>query len=843
MPGLRSRGLRMRAGSFAGVFLMILMTATVAAAAGQIMATALGAPGPGRFAATDAVVRADPTVRFGHGDSADKQDVVRSALLPVSTLDRVGRVDGVRSVVGDVSFPVTVIGRDGTPLPTRGGVPAHAHGWPSAGVTPYRLLAGRAPARPNEIVLDQRLAQFGGLGIGDAVRIVSPAGAATVRLVGVVRGSGAEQDRRSSLFLTQAWAQSLSGLGTGYNAIAVRSQPGTNSTTVVRRIAQTLGGSVQVLDRRHAAAADAGDPGAYNRVQLVAVIASGGGITLAISIFVLGGTVAFAAERRRREIALLRAVGATPGQVRAMLLRETAAIGLLAGVAGCVAENALSGLFAHALTSVGLAPNGFVITPSWIPYAIAVGACAVVAVLATLLATRRALAVRPAEALVESTTPPRRLGVLRSLLGLLALGGGLTLVIVLASQALSFATLAAFAFMIGVAFLGPFVLGWPAALLGRVLLPAGGAGFLAGSGLNAGRFRVGALGAAVALVVALTGTQVLGIATAQRSTQRATAQRVHAGHVLVPRAGGGLPPSVAQAAAHLPGATATGVVSTELFVLDSGLRNQGSSWRAAGLDPSSARSTLALDVEAGSLDAVHGHVVAVSDTFARAGAVQLGRVLHTRLADGTPAQLRVVAIYRRSNGLGDVVMPHDLALAHAAAALDSAVFVSGSGARLASGLRAIAHAVPTAVVQSRSAYLAEVKAQDQQNAQAQWAIAALMILVAAMAALNTGAIAAADRRRELVLARLCGATRGQVIRAWTLDSLLTTLAGIAVGSVVVLASLSGAGSDPTGGPLAIPWGQAGVVVGGSLALGLIGALLPAAMIGRAPLTALAAARE
>lgn len=834
----------MRAGSFVGVFLMILMTATVAAAAGQIMATALGAPGPGRFAATDAVVRADPTVKFGHGDSADKQDVVRSALLPVSALDRVGRIDGVRSVVGDISFPVTVIGRDGTPLPTRGGVSAHAHGWPSAGLTPYRLLAGRAPARPNEIVLDQRLAQVGGLGIGDAVRIVSPAGAAPVRLVGIVSGSGAEQDRRSSLFLTQAWAQRLSGLGPGYNAIAVRSLPGTNSmTTVVRRIAQAMGKSVQVLDRRHAAAADAGDPGAYNRVQLVAVIASGGGITLAISIFVLGGTVAFAAERRRREIALLRAVGATPGQVRAMLLRETAAVGLFAGAAGCVAEGALSGVFAHALTSVGLAPDGFVITPSWIPYAIAIGVGVVVAVLATLLAARRALAVRPAEALVESATPPRRLGVLRALLGLLALGGGLTLVIALSSHALSFATLAAFVFMIGVAFLGPFVLGWPAALLGRALLPAGGAGFLAGAGLSAGRFRVGALGAAVALVVALTATQVLSIATAQRATRRATAQRVHAAQVLVPRAGGGVPPSIAQAAAHLPGATATGVVSTELFVLDRGLTNQGSSWSAAGLDPASARGTLALDVEAGSLDAVHGEAVAVSDTFARAGGVRVGRVLHTRLADGIPAQLRVVAIYRRSNGLGDVVMPHDLALAHAAAALDSAVFVSGRGARLASGLRAIAHAVPTAVVQSRSAYLADVKAQDQQNAQAQWAVAALMILVAAMAALNTGAIAAADRRRELVLARLCGATRGQVICAWTLDSLLTTVAGIVMGSVVVLASLGGAGSDPTGGPLAIPWGQASLVIGGSLALGLVGALLPAALIGRAPLTALAAMRE
>ena len=72
MLGLGSGVLRVRAGSFAGLFVMISMTVMIAAAAGQIMATALGAPGPGRFATADAVVRADPTVKLGHGDNADK---------------------------------------------------------------------------------------------------------------------------------------------------------------------------------------------------------------------------------------------------------------------------------------------------------------------------------------------------------------------------------------------------------------------------------------------------------------------------------------------------------------------------------------------------------------------------------------------------------------------------------------------------------------------------------------------------------------------------------------------------------------------------------------------------
>ena len=58
-----------------------------------------------------------------------------------------------------------------------------------------------------------------------------------------------------------------------------------------------------------------------------------------------------------------------------------------------------------------------------------------------------------------------------------------------------------------------------------------------------------------------------------------------------------------------------------------------------------------------------------------------------------------------------------------------------------------------------------------------------------------------------------------------------------------IVSLADAGSDPSGGSLAVPLGQAGLVLGGAMALGLLGTLLPAAVIGRAPLTALAGLRE
>jgi putative ABC transport system permease protein len=452
--------------------------------------------------------------------------------------------------------------------------------------------------------------------------------------------------------------------------------------------------------------------------------------------------------------------------------------------------------------------------------------------------------VRPAEALVETALPERRMGAVRTLVGLVALGGGVTIVIVLSSGALSYATLAAFCFLIAIGLLGPVVVGWPVAFAARPLLAGGGPGFLAGAALRAGRFRVGAVAAAVALVVALAGTQVLSLATAQRATERATGQRVQADRVLVARAGDGLPPSVAGAAAKLPGVEAAGMVQTEVFLLDSDLTHEGESWDAAGVDPASARAALDLDVRSGSLEAVRGNGIAVSDTLADTGGVRLGSVLQARMADATPARLRVIAVYHSANGIGDIVLPHELALAHAGVALDSAVFVAGGhDAAVADGLDAIVRAVPTAAVRSRAAYLGDVKAQGQETARAQWVIVALMIAISAMAAFNTGAMAAAERRRELVLARLSGATRRQVVGALTLESLVTVLAGVGVGIAIVLASLAKAGSDPGGGPLVVPWDQAGLVVAGGITLGLMGTLVPLAFIGRARLTALAGVRE
>src|SRR5688572_17606421 len=149
--------LRARRSTLAGAFVAIFLAVTLAYATGLLMAGALGPPGAGRFAAADAVVRADPTVTIGRGEDAEAVDAIPGPRLPGTTLEQVTAVPGVAHAVGDVAFPAGAWDDHGGKLEAEGSDRIIGHGWASAALTPYRLSAGRAPRGPAEVVADARL--------------------------------------------------------------------------------------------------------------------------------------------------------------------------------------------------------------------------------------------------------------------------------------------------------------------------------------------------------------------------------------------------------------------------------------------------------------------------------------------------------------------------------------------------------------------------------------------------------------------------------------------------------------------------------------------------------------
>jgi len=805
MLALAASSLRSRRAAFTGAFVAVALAVTIVYAMGQVMAAALTSPGAGRLATADAVVTGHASVQFGSGEDAEQVPVAPAPRLTDADVARVRAIPGVREAVGDLAFPAAVGDRD-----------AEAHGWASARLTPFTLVAGRAPQAADEVVADRRL----GLRPGARVRIRVPAGVRPFRVSGVARSDVALRAAAPALFFSDAAASGLAATPGAVNAIAVRGDSG-----LTGRLRDALGPRFDVLDHRHAADADALHPRSEQRFILVAAMGSGGGLVMTIAIFVVASTLGFAIAQRRREIALLRAVGATPRQVRRMIAGEALLMSLAAAAVGVAGGIPLAAWLAGQLRDGGVAPADLVVPQNPLAAISAIGSGILVAQLAVLVAARRAARVPAGEALLEAAVEPRRLPRWRGVLGLTSLFGSASLFILAvgASPTLVavFAVNGALCAALGLALLAPFALGRPVAAVARIMAGRGGAGWwLAAASTAAGRRRVGAIAAPILLVVSLAGTQAALDGTDRAAVRDDSHARVQADAVLVPAAGGGLPLQTAAQARALPGVrAATGVLSTRVYLVGRGISNEGDADDAVGLS-GPARSTLDLGVTDGSLRDVRGRDVAISDLVAqRAGGLHLGDELRARLADTTPVRLRVVAIYAHSFGLGDVVLDHAVAARHAGVRADDAVFVDGPPAAVA----ALAQRTPGAAVLDRGAWFARLGAGQEDDAWITWIIVALAAIYAAIAVVNTTVMAMAERRRELDLVRLAGATRRQVVAMVRGEALATTL--VAVGGGVVISALAAVGIARAypDGHLAVAPVLVAVIVGGASLLGVVSA--------------------
>jgi putative ABC transport system permease protein len=824
--------LRTRRLTLAGAFAAILLAVTLAYATGLLLAGALGPPGPGRLAAADAVVRADPTVTIGRGDDAEKVDVVPGPRLPAAAVDRAAAVPGVERAIGDVAFPVGAWTADGRRLAPAGADRVQGHGWPSAALTPYRLSAGRAPVGPHAVVVDSRL----GVDVGQRIRIVSPGGDAAYRVSGIAAERASRDRSQAAVFFAAATADALSGAPGRVNAIGIVAEPGLQPAALQDRLRERLGIGVEVLDRSHGAHADAGDPDAADRLTLVAIFGTMGGIGGFVALFVVAGTFALAIAQRRRETAVLRALGATPRQVRRLIAGEALIVSVVATALGVLAGRPLAHAIVDVLADHGVAPAGFELGRPLIPLAVAIGGGIGIAQLAVVAAARRAGRVRPAEALREVAIEHDRPGAIQLVSGLLLLGGGATMALVFSGEAAAaFAILGALMLAMGTALLGRWLLGLPAAALSLPLRLLGAPGLLASTSLAANRWRTAALATPIVLIAMLVGTQGVLQASSQRHVERVTGARVSADHVVAGRDGAPLPAGTAAQLSRLPGVdAAVRMVPTDVVLLDEGL-GWDVPWPAAALDGDVA-AALDLGLVRGDLDDVRGTAVAVSDVVAAEGDLRVGDALHARMADTSSQTLRIAAVYDRSAGLGDVVLDPAFAGRHATTRAGEAIFVAG-GPAAGRSLARYAASHPGVAALNRREYLATLHVANNDEAWAVWLIVGLSVLFAAIAMLNTAAMATSERRAELATIRLLGGTGFQATRMIALEHAATVTAALAAGAVIAGVSINGVPDGVRGMPLVVP----AAIVGGLLAGAAILALAAGAVTARIALRASPAA--
>ncbi|MFE9139172.1 FtsX-like permease family protein [Streptomyces sp. NPDC007355] len=166
--------------------------------------------------------------------------------------------------------------------------------------------------------------------------------------------------------------------------------------------------------------------------RLVSLSAVFGGIAVMVVVFVVGSTLAVLVQQRMREMALLRAVGSLPGQIRLLVVSETLVVGALATVLALAPGHAAGRLMLERFAEGGMVSPEIPYRAGWIPLGIAAGAALLAAVAAAWIASRRAALIRPAAALAEAGLQRRWMSAPRLVFALLCLAGGTALALVTA---------------------------------------------------------------------------------------------------------------------------------------------------------------------------------------------------------------------------------------------------------------------------------------------------------------------------------------------------------------------------------------------------------------------------
>ncbi|WP_037623643.1 ABC transporter permease [Streptomyces aureus] len=831
------KSVRARKAGFLGAFLALMCAAALITACGTLLETGLrGTIRTERYAATPVVVSADQnvhrtTVKHKKGKTKVKhkaKPVAERAWLPQGLEAALAHTPGVARVVPELTFMAQPLTQGGT-----GGRTAYGHAWDSAALTPYRLTAGSAPQAATDLVVDAWLAGRAHLRVGDRLTVQSTREPRGYRVTGIA-APDADVRHQTSLFFSTAEAHRLAARPGKVTAFGVFPDPGIDTGQLRRAVAGALEGTAPgpALEGTHAQVRTGDARGAVEfldaataRTRLVSLGGAMGGTSLLVAVLVVVGTFALTVQQRHRELALLRAVAAGPGQIRGLLGREALIVGAVAGLTGALLGLPLGGLLHRRFVATAV-PATLQHTAGVFPVIAGVAATLAGAWAAARIASRRITRIRPAEALAESRTEPPRLPWGRVLAGLLLLAGGTVLVVLLASLRTEPAStpvtfLAVVVLSTSVALLGPLLVKAAVLLLGGPLGLVGPGGRLATANLRGNAARMAAVVTPLTLLVGMTCTVLFVTPTLGDAARAQAREGVRANWVVVP-SGPGVPAGVAREL-RARGDAATEVVRTTVRV---GLDK----YAAQGVTPAGLTRTWDPDVTAGSLGRLTDRTVAVSELAADRLHLKPGSTLGLTLGDGTPARLKVVAVYGRGLGFGDLTFGHDLLARHVDNPLAASVLVATTGTR--TEIEAALHGVPgVRVVSPRDADHLQAERQ-QANAEVNYLAMGLVLAFTAIAVVNTLALSVSERIREFALLRLAGATRRQVLRMLRTEALSVLLLATALGSGIALAVLTAFSVGMTGraAPAVTPLLYVAVVA----VTGLL-ALVATALPGRAAL--------
>ena len=714
-------------------------------------------------------------------------------LFPQPVADEVAATPGVALVMPVLERPLrlpaalalpTVAGPPLDALTINGVDPATA-----AAAIPIAPVEGRwlRPGEPRAALVRQSLAEQTGLGLGDTLRLPAADGSVELTIVGVLPPRPVFGDEE--LYVALETAQAIFGLPGQINALTGQFAAGQEAEALRGAILAELGagyaaGAVEAGGAEWDAALRIGE----------AAFTLFGGLALAMGGFIILNTFRTGVAERRRDIGMLRAVGAGRRAVIGMVVAESLLLGAVGTLLGILAGYALvSGLVAAIGPTWARyfgAPLG---RPTFGPAAwlVSVGLGLGVPLLSGLLPALSAGRLPPLEALRpsdEATGGHQGRG--RAVVGAATLA--LALAGLLSGQA-PLALLGALLSLAGLIVLSPLLVAPLARHGGRLLsaaFPREGAIAQGNMLRNPGRAAVtaSAMLISLAILVALAGLST----TFTRGLLGYLEQSMRADYMLVPEAlvlgqgNVGAGPELAERLRATPGVAAVTTLRQASGRLD------GVDAQIVGIDPATCPELAGLVFTAGGPEAygqlAAGGAAIVNSVLAAQAGVAPGDTIALETADGPRAYtVAAVGIDYLNSRVATAYLSH----AELAAALgqrnDALLMANRDPAAdrgaVEAALLELTRDFPAFSLVSFAQWREEQLAGNQARTNILYVLMAALAVPSLIALANTLGINVLERTRELGVLRAIGATRGQVQRIIVAESLLLAALGVIGGAL------------------------------------------------------------
>ncbi|WP_326622718.1 FtsX-like permease family protein [Streptomyces decoyicus] len=801
---------------------------------------------------------------------AGEEEGQRTTALDAALARKIRALPGVASVRPTVNGEATLAATNGRPVNAGNNSQNLATNYlrdKDGKDSHFPLKEGRGPAGEGELALDAKTAEKAGYRIGDTVRFATDGPALTKKLVGIVTTEDPQVTAGGTLTLFDTeTAQKLFRHPGQFDEIAVAAQGGTDERALTDQVRALLPGKGVRATSGADLAAEQSAQIAQNTRSLTKTLLVFAGIALFVGVFLIANTFTMLIAQRSREIALMRAVGASRRQVVRSVLIEAALLGLVASAAGFALGLGIATVMRPLLntTGAGLPDGPLVVTPAAPLSCLAVGV--VVTVLAAWLPSRKAAKIAPVAVLSSvDQAPPARALVVRNVLGTLLTAAGVLVMFYVSTLTTSTESHLMTAMLGGVlTLLGVIVL---APLLSRPLITLAGrattrwfgvSGKLAKENALRNPRRTAATASALMIGLALITGLTVGGHSAQRAMDREATQGLAADYKVTNSTARGLDADAAGKVARVPGVAAAAPVTS------AGLDTRGRYAVITGTDPKAFGKATQLDFQAGTLDDIGPGRIAVSDEFAEQAGLHVGGTIDAELGSGTASgmdigtasgtnpgidtgkntgtdtgkarkKLTVVGIYARTRAADDAlgtlsdVLPYSTSSQELENVLVKAE--TGQSAGLERKIRAALGDSPLLKVRSQEQLVKENNGPFATVLNMMYGLLGMAVIIAILGVVNTLAMSVFERTREIGMLRAIGLDRSGVRQMVRLESVVISLFGAVLGTGTgIFLAWAGGSLMTTSMPLyetVLPWGSLGVFLVLALVIGVLAAIWPA----------------